>query len=42
MYYPDKPNINETVTQIIRAFVEEYYKHDVEQAGPKVVMEEKS
>jgi hypothetical protein len=27
MYYPDKPNINETVTQIIRAFVEEYDKH---------------
>ena len=26
MYYPDKPNINETVTQIIRAFVEEYDK----------------
>jgi hypothetical protein len=24
MYYPDKPNINETVTQIIRAFVDEY------------------
>lgn len=26
MYYPDKPNINETVSQIIRAFVEEYDK----------------
>ena len=28
MYYPDKPNINETVTQIIRAFVEEYDKNN--------------
>jgi hypothetical protein len=27
MYYPDKSNINETVTQIIRAFVEEYDKN---------------
>ena len=27
MYYPDKPNINETVTQIIRAFVDEYDKN---------------
>jgi hypothetical protein len=31
MYYPDKPNINETVTQIIRAFVEEYDKNNKEQ-----------
>jgi hypothetical protein len=28
MYYPDKPNINETVTQIIRAFVAEYDKNN--------------
>ena len=28
MYAPDKPNINETVTQIIRAFVEEYDKNN--------------
>lgn len=28
MYYPDKPNINETVTQIIRAFVDEYNKSE--------------
>ena len=28
MYYPDKPNINETVTQIIRAFVDEYDKNN--------------
>jgi hypothetical protein len=28
MYFPDKPNINETVTQIIRAFVEEYDKNN--------------
>ena len=31
MYYPDKPNINETVTQIIRAFVEEYDKNNQNQ-----------
>ena len=30
MYYPDKPNINETVTQIIRAFVEEFDKNNTE------------
>lgn len=28
MYYPDKPNINETVTQIIRAFVDEYDRNN--------------
>lgn len=28
MYYPDKPNINETVSQMMRAFVEEYDKNN--------------